>query len=195
MLVSLYHNKGTLVEQGRQNFFTSQCIAGAGHQIRGRAGATLALQSLGAWRAPSVQLGAGWSQVSKTWPWSYSCLRLLKQNQYQFSFLLGMICFTFMPSFWREINACKLLAPVPVVKVSAPGVRLWPCTNLSDIQHNWKERSQHLQSEESDTHSGVGGGEHARKHTQLGLIAVKKASHPQAVDAHFLPSHRPLCLP
>ena len=150
MLVSLYHNKENLVEQGRQNFFTSQCIAGTGHQIRGRAGATLAPQSLGAWRAPLVQPGAGWSQVSKTWPWSYSCMRLLKQNQYQFSFLLGMICFTFMPSFWREINACKLLAPVPVVKVSVPGVRLWPCTNLSDIQHNWKERSQHLQSEESE---------------------------------------------
>lgn len=29
----------------------------------------------------------------------------------------------------REINACKLLALVPTVKVSAPGVRLWPCTN------------------------------------------------------------------
>lgn len=80
MLVSLCHYKGNLVEQGRQNF-TSQCSAGAGHQIRGRTGATLALQRLGAWRAPSVQLGSGWSQVSKMWPWSYSCLRLLKQTQ------------------------------------------------------------------------------------------------------------------
>lgn len=37
----------------------------------------------------------------------------------------------------------------------------------------------------------MGGGEHARKHTQMSLTAVKKAAHPCVVDTRFLPSHRP----
>lgn len=39
----------------------------------------------------------------------------------------------------------------------------------------------------------MGGVEHARKHTQTGLMAVKKASLPRAVEACLLPSHCPLC--
>jgi len=53
MLFSLCHNKGNLVEQGRQNF-TSPHVAGAGHQIRGCTGALLALQRPGTWRALST---------------------------------------------------------------------------------------------------------------------------------------------
>jgi len=40
----------------------------------------------------------------------------------------------------------------------------------------------------------VGGAEDATKRTQTGLMAVEKASHPQAVDALLLPPHHPLCL-
>lgn len=41
----------------------------------------------------------------------------------------------------------------------------------------------------------MAGEEDARKHTQTGLMAVKKAYHPWAVVPCFLSSHRPLCLP
>lgn len=149
--------------------------------IRGCVGARGALQSLGGCRAASVQLGAGWSQVSLAW----GCWNKTNAN---FQFCLGWFSLPLL--ILSEINKCMPTAgPCPHGEGFCPWSQTAAMHKLMwTIQHKWKEGSQHLQNGQSED---VVVGEEHPSDPQMVLIAVKRASHPWAVlpfSSSFLPT-------